>query len=68
MSSINTIFREKLLVALKNNLSVISLEDDDFKDYEADWENLPLSFSSMIELVKINNEDKINIILIDTRG
>lgn len=57
-TSINTFFQNKLIEAFKNDDYVITLKDEDFKDYDLNWDDLPDTLSCMIEIVadKAGNE------------
>lgn len=50
-SSINGIMQHKMIDAFKNDDYVITLTDDDFKDYDLNWDDLPDTMSCMIEVL-----------------
>jgi len=60
-SSINSLFQNLLIKAFKENAYTITLKDEDFKGLEANWDDLPDTFSSMIELIIENGKEKIKI-------
>lgn len=47
----------KYVDALKENAAVIEIEEDDLKDFEANWEDLPATISVMTEIVKEKNKN-----------
>ncbi len=51
--------QKKLLKAFKDDDYTIRLTNDDFKDFSQDWNDLPDTLSSMIEVVNIDGEEKI---------
>ncbi|WP_452600535.1 lantibiotic dehydratase family protein [Pontimicrobium sp. MEBiC06410] len=58
-SSIDTFFHKKLIEASNKGAYTISISENDFKDMEENWNNLPDTFSCMIEMLEINGEQKI---------
>ncbi|WP_430411294.1 lantibiotic dehydratase family protein [Kordia sp.] len=50
-SSINGFMQQKLIDAFKNDDYVITLNADDFKDYDLNWDDLPDTMSCMIEIL-----------------
>lgn len=58
-SRVDEILHKKLYEALKDNSYIIVLKDDDFKEVEENWDNLPDTMSSLIEIIKLNGEEKI---------
>lgn len=58
-SGINSFFQKKLLDAFKNDAYTITLKDEDFKDYEENWSDLPDTMSCMVEVVQIDGQEKI---------
>ncbi|QVY64620.1 lantibiotic dehydratase family protein [Polaribacter sp. Q13] len=55
------IIQKLLFQALKNNEYSIELKDHFFKDSKKKLTDLPDTFSALIEVIKINNENKIYI-------
>ncbi len=53
------IIQKKLFKIIKDKGYVLELEEGDFKEIEEDWNNLPDTMSSLIEIVKLNGEEKI---------
>ena len=58
-TSINVFFQEKLINAFKNDSYIITLDQNDFKDYEVNWDDLPDTFSCMIEIIDEDGNEKI---------
>lgn len=58
-STIHTIFQRKLLYAISNKAYTVTLTDDDFKDFNENWDDLPDTMSTLVELVEIDGEQKI---------
>ncbi|CAD7806488.1 Nisin biosynthesis protein NisB [Chryseobacterium aquaeductus] len=52
---------EKLQEALVENEFTISLNDDDLKDFEEKWHDLPHTLSIMAEIISENNQEKLCI-------
>lgn len=52
---------EQLQDALLENQFTISLNDDDFKDFEEIWDDLPDTLSVMSEIISENNQEKLYI-------
>ena len=58
-SNVNALFQKKLIQAFKENAYTISLNNQDFIEYEGTWNDLPDTFSCMIEVLKIEGTEKI---------
>ncbi|MFD2563786.1 lantibiotic dehydratase family protein [Aquimarina rubra] len=58
-SSIHSLLHKKLVECIKHQQKILILEDNDFRELEENWEDLPDTISSMIELVQIDNTEKI---------
>ncbi|MFB9079122.1 lantibiotic dehydratase family protein [Flavobacterium procerum] len=58
-NAFNSFFHKKILQANLNNQQVISLSFNDFKHLDENWNNLPDTISSIIEVVCIDNKEKI---------
>lgn len=57
---INTYFQDKLIEAFKNDDYIIKITEEDFKDYDLNWDDLPDTLSCMIEILEdANGEHKI---------
>lgn len=67
----NTLFHdilfEKVLTALKNNEKEITLIDDDFKDFNENWEDLPTTMSCIFEILD-NSEDRFLLKIVGFAG
>jgi hypothetical protein len=57
----DTILQKKLVIATQNKQSIIKLTEDDFKDLPIDNDDLPDTFSSIIEVYKTKSEEQIFI-------
>jgi hypothetical protein len=55
------ILNEKLQEALLEKQFTISLKDDDIKDFEEKWYDLPDTLSVMVEIISENNQEKLCI-------
>ncbi|NCO62726.1 MAG: hypothetical protein COW66_13030 [Flavobacteriaceae bacterium CG18_big_fil_WC_8_21_14_2_50_34_36] len=58
-TSIHTIFQRKLLSALENKEHTIKITESDFKDFYENWDDLPDTMSTIVELVVVDGEQKI---------
>lgn len=61
LSPFHRMLNEKLQEALLENQFIISLNDDDIKDLEEQWDDLPETFSVMAEIISENNSEKLYI-------
>ncbi|MCY0976333.1 lantibiotic dehydratase family protein [Chryseobacterium wangxinyae] len=55
------ILNEKVQEALLENQFTISLNDDDIKKFEENWDDLPDTLSVMAEIISENNEEKLSL-------
>ncbi len=55
------ILNEKVQEALLENQFTISLNDDDIKNFEENWDDLPDTLSVMAEIISENNEEKLSL-------
>ncbi len=58
-SPVDTILQKKLVQSIEQNQHSITLTDKDFEGFEENWEDLPDTISSMLEIVKIDGEEKV---------
>ncbi|NER12569.1 hypothetical protein GWK08_03885 [Leptobacterium flavescens] len=58
-NSFHSMFQKKLIDAYKNDAYSIVLKDEDFKNFEQGWDDLPDTLSAMIEVVQVDGEQKI---------
>lgn len=58
---IQQVLNERLQEVLSNQEYTIELSDDDFKDFEENWEDLPDTLSFISEIVSENNQEKLFI-------
>ncbi|MDY8137084.1 lantibiotic dehydratase family protein [Aquimarina sp. 2201CG5-10] len=58
-SPIHAILHKKLLKSIEEQSSVIEIKDDDFDQFSENWEDLPDTISTMVELVTIDDQEKI---------
>ena len=58
-SSVHDILQKKIVDAFQNNATTISITEHDFENLEASWNDLPDTFSCMIEILDIEGEQKI---------
>lgn len=59
LTSVHQILNEKVQEALLDNLYTIKLADEDFKNFEEKWNDLPDTISIMTELISDNNQEKL---------
>lgn len=59
LTAIHKILNEKLQQALWKNKTVINLSEDDFKDFEKKWNDLPETISFMAEVISEGNQEKL---------
>jgi len=57
----DNILQQKLVEATKKNACQINLTFEDFKSLPLNWNNLPDTFSSIIEVYKTNNQEQVFI-------
>ncbi len=57
-NTIYSILNNKLVNALSSGESKIEITDDDFKDREAEWDDLPLTMSVMCEVFSYSQDKK----------
>ncbi len=55
------ILQEKLVKAIKDDQYQIDITSEDFKDLPLNWDDLPDTFSSMIEVYKTQGEEQVFI-------
>jgi len=60
-TDVDTVLQQKLIKATENKSFVIQLSDKDFKDIPLNFDDLPGTFSSLIEVYKTDNLEKIFI-------
>ncbi|WP_343686611.1 lantibiotic dehydratase family protein [Chryseobacterium gleum] len=53
------VINDKIQQALLYNQTIIELFDDDFKNFNESWDDLPETISFMAEIVSENNEEKL---------
>ena len=58
---IHTLLHNKLLSALTTGLTNIILTDKDFSNQKIDWEKIPSTFSSLVEVTTLANQEFIII-------
>ncbi|WP_035086019.1 lantibiotic dehydratase family protein [Aquimarina latercula] len=58
-SSIQSILHKKLVSSIKEGKHLLELTDKDFEGLEENWQDLPDTISSMVELVEIDSAQKI---------
>lgn len=58
-NTIHTILHKKLLESLKADQQVMTLVDADFEGFEENWNDLPDTISTMIEVIKIDGEEQV---------
>lgn len=60
---IEDILHYKIISCIKANCDILVIEDKDFENLnlEEDWSDLPDTMSAMIEVLKINGEEKIDM-------
>ena len=58
---VSNILQKKILKAYQNNDYTVTITDQDFKDYETYWDDIPDTISFIVQLVKVNGEEKIKM-------
>ncbi len=58
-SPIHAVLHKKLLGCIKKQSLTMELTDKDFEQFEENWEDLPDTLSTMVEIVQIDNSEKI---------
>ncbi|WP_299208816.1 lantibiotic dehydratase family protein [uncultured Dokdonia sp.] len=59
MNSIHAILHKKLLHCIRENEQIMTLEDEDFEKFEENWNDLPDTLSTMVEVITIDREEQI---------
>lgn len=59
LTPVHQILNEKVQEALSDNQFSITLSDEDFKDFEEKWDNLPDTISIMTEIISDNSQEKL---------
>ncbi|WP_143883102.1 lantibiotic dehydratase family protein [Chryseobacterium binzhouense] len=55
------VLNQKIQKASLENQLIIEFSDEDVKDFEEKWEDLPKTFSVMAELISENNKEKLSL-------
>jgi len=58
-TNVHSIMQKELINSIKLRKSVIQLKDEHFKDFQIDWNDLPYTMSSLIQVVEISGVEKI---------
>ncbi|NAS29376.1 hypothetical protein GTQ40_00185 [Flavobacteriaceae bacterium R38] len=58
-SSFNSLVQKKLIDAFVNKSYSVVFTDEDFKNFEQGWDDLPDTMSTMVEILHIDGEEKI---------
>ncbi len=58
-SAVDTILQKKLISSIEQKQDCITLTDKDFEGFKENWDDLPDTISSMIEIVNLDGEEKI---------
>lgn len=59
LNHVQMIFNQKVQEALQERAYIISLSDEDFKDFEVNWDNLPDTISFIGEFISEENTEKV---------
>ncbi|PRA97542.1 lantibiotic dehydratase [Chryseobacterium sp. MYb7] len=59
LTSVHQILNEKVQEALLDNKYSIELSDEDFKDFEEKWDDLPDTISFMAEIISEDGQEKL---------
>jgi hypothetical protein len=55
------VFQKKIQECILKNEKVISLTEKDFPDFDSNWDNIPATFSVMVEIVKNQENELLSI-------
>jgi hypothetical protein len=58
-TDVDAILQKKLVVSIQNKAYTITLIENDFKELPTTWDDLPDTFSSIIEVYKKENQEQI---------
>ncbi|MFT5890492.1 MAG: hypothetical protein ACI9Y7_000584 [Dokdonia sp.] len=58
-NSIHSILHKELLHCLRKNEQILTLQDADFEKFEENWNDLPNTISTMVEVIAIDGEEQI---------
>ena len=59
MNAVHAILHKKLLASLKDNQQIVTLVDADFEGFEENWNDLPDTISTMVEVIKVDGEEQV---------
>lgn len=60
-TDVDSVLQKKTIKIIQNKEYTIKLSENDFKEFSANWEDLPDTFSSIIEIFNSENGEKIFI-------
>lgn len=58
-TNLQSLLLQKISHAAKHNLNIIKINETDFKDAKVNWDNLPATFTTVLQIVKVNGEETI---------
>ncbi len=58
-NSIHMILHKELLRCLRENEQVLTLKDEDFNTFDENWEDLPDTISTMVEVITVDGQEQI---------
>ncbi len=58
-NAFHSLVQKKLIEAFKNDAYCIVFKDEDLKQFKQDWDDLPNTLSTMVELVHVDEKEKI---------
>ncbi len=58
----NRMLQQKIKDCQSKNEKVILLSEKDYPDFESNWDDVPSTFSVMVEVAKVENEEIISIV------
>lgn len=67
-NSVQSFLLKKFNEALKDGIDEIEITDEDVKDFNVDWEDLPTTFNAMVDIVSNSNNDEIPTICFSSAG
>lgn len=56
---IQDILQDKLIECIESKSEILNLKDEDFKDFETNWTDLPDTMYTMIEILEEDGEEKV---------
>ncbi|MFC2096536.1 lantibiotic dehydratase family protein [Bacteroidota bacterium] len=67
-NSVQSFLLKKFNTALKDDLNEIEITNEDVKDFNVDWDDLPPTFNAMVDVISKSDNDESPIICFSSAG